>query len=116
MQRTLEGRLQSFSKSKGSKSTSSKASSSLVWPHPNTFAANPQTLAEAGFYFCPDKDDIDNVRCFMCEKELGGWDKDDNPFEIHINKSPKCPWAVARCSLEFDVDQNGEYVMKSLDS
>ena len=110
MERTLEGRRQTFLKAKGSKS-SSKASSSLVWPHPNTFIANPQTLAEAGFYFAADKDSPDNVRCFMCDKELDGWDSEDNPFEIHVSKSSKCPWAIARCSLEFDLDENKKYAV-----
>lgn len=104
---TLDGRLHSFDKQKA-KAGSSKS----AWPHPSTYFANPRSLAEAGFYFKPSKTDTDNVACFMCKKELGGWDEDDNPFEVHVSKSPKCPWAVARCSLEFDVDSDGKYVIR----
>lgn len=103
---TLDGRLHSFDKPK-SKASSSKA----TWPHPSTFIANPRTLAEAGFHFKPSKEDPDNVACFICKKELGGWDEDDNPFEVHMAKCPKCPWAAARCSLEFDVDSDDKCVI-----
>ena len=102
---SLSSRLKSFNKAKSSKSTKSH---SLGWPHPTSFAANPNTLADAGFYFNPSADDPDNVTCFMCEKELGGWEADDNPFDIHVQKCPKCPWALARCSLEHDLDSKGK--------
>ena len=78
------------------------------WPHPKNFVASPEALANAGFFFKPSKEDVDNVQRFMCKKELGGWDENDNPFEIHLQKCPKCPWAVSRCSIEFDVDENGK--------
>lgn len=76
---SLDGRLRSFAKPKGK-------SAARAWPHPDSYVANPTSLAEAGFYFKPSKDDPDNVRCFICKKELGGWDEDDNPFDIHVNK------------------------------
>ncbi|THH09571.1 hypothetical protein EW145_g1910 [Phellinidium pouzarii] len=104
---TFDGRLRSFNKPK-SKSSSSKT----AWPYQQSFSANPKSLAEAGFFFKPSKDEPDNVQCFICKKELGGWDEEDNPFEIHVNKCPKCPWAIARCSLEFDVDSDGNFSLK----
>ncbi|KAL5477005.1 hypothetical protein ACEPAI_3192 [Sanghuangporus weigelae] len=103
---TFEGRLRSFDKPK---TKASNKSSRGTWPHPDSFVATPTTLAEAGFFFKPSKDDPDNVQCFICKKELAGWDEDDNPFEIHYKKCPKCPWAIARCSLEFDVDADGNF-------
>lgn len=103
---TLESRLNSFTKPKRTKG--SKSTSSLNWPHPSSFVATPKNLAEAGFYYNPSKDDPDNVTCFMCSKELGGWDEEDDPFEIHLRKCPKCPWALARCSLELDLDSDGK--------
>ncbi|TDL24666.1 BIR-domain-containing protein [Rickenella mellea] len=107
---TYHSRSQSFQKTKGSKSASKSArSATLSWPHPETFKATPSTLAEAGFYFNPSKEDPDNVTCFMCEKELGGWESEDDPFDIHSRKCPKCPWVVARCSLANDFDSDGNY-------
>ncbi|KAL5514163.1 hypothetical protein ACEPAG_2251 [Sanghuangporus baumii] len=102
----FEGRLRSFDKPKTKASNKSPRG---TWPHPGSFVATPTTLAEAGFFFKPSKDDPDNVQCFICKKELAGWDEDDNPFEIHYKKCPKCPWAIARCSLEFDVDADGKF-------
>ncbi|KAH8110315.1 hypothetical protein DFH11DRAFT_799887 [Phellopilus nigrolimitatus] len=106
---TFDGRLHSFDKPK---SKSSSKSATRAWPHPESFVPNPKSLAEAGFFHKPAKDDADNVQCFICKKELGGWDEEDNPFEIHVRKCPKCPWAVARCSLEFDVDSDGNFSLK----
>ncbi|OCB91761.1 hypothetical protein A7U60_g961 [Sanghuangporus baumii] len=104
---TFDGRLRCFDKPK---TKASNKSSRGTWPHPDSdFVATPTTLAEAGFFFKPSRDDPDNVQCFICKKELAGWDEDDNPFEIHYKKCPKCPWAIARCSLEFDVDADGKF-------
>ena len=96
----LNSRLESFAapKSKRSKASSSKLASSSKWPHPSSFKATPDTLAEAGFYFNPDSDSNDNVTCFMCKKSLGGWEPDDDPFTIHYDKCRNtCAWAVVRC-------------------
>lgn len=100
---TLETRIQSFIKARPP--YSNKVYS---WPHPDSFVATPKSLAEAGFYFNPSKDDPDNVVCFLCGKELGGWDDTDDPFEIHVQKCPKCPWVLVRCALENDFDSKGK--------
>ncbi|KAI0746858.1 hypothetical protein C8Q80DRAFT_802071 [Daedaleopsis nitida] len=96
----LNSRLDSFgtSKFKRSKASSSKITSSSKWPHPKSFKATPNSLAEAGFYFDPDHESPDNVTCFMCNKSLGGWEPDDDPFAIHYEKCRNtCAWAVVRC-------------------
>lgn len=98
----LQSRIKSFSlantKTKRSKASSSKQTSSSKWPHPASFKATPDSLAEAGFYYDPDSDHPDNVTCFMCKKNLGGWEPDDDPFAIHYEKCRNtCSWAVVRC-------------------
>ncbi|KAH8830203.1 hypothetical protein DL96DRAFT_1591991 [Flagelloscypha sp. PMI_526] len=75
------------------------------WPHPTNkgFKATPETLAEAGFYFCPAPGDRDNVACYICDKQVGEWEKDDDPFELHWRKcgvNGGCAWAVVRCCEE----------------
>lgn len=40
-------------------------------------------LAAAGFYFIGNKGE-DLVRCFMCNKELDGWDPRDDPMYIYL--------------------------------
>ncbi|CAL1709184.1 unnamed protein product [Somion occarium] len=108
-----QARLESFSKSsKRTKHSSNKASTSaLKWPHPPSYKANPNALAEAGFYHNPSSEYRDNVTCFLCEKQLADWDKDDDPFNIHWDKcGNSCPWATVRCGLMEDTDENGHYI------
>lgn len=110
---SLQARIDSFHKTKRVKRYPGKPSSStasLKWPHPQDFNANPDTLAEAGFFFSPSWDDRDSVACFMCGKELSDWDASDDPFETHYTKcQSSCAWAVVRCGLTEDVDDEGRY-------
>ncbi|KAJ7230663.1 inhibitor of apoptosis repeat-containing protein [Mycena pura] len=99
----LQNRVASFSKHKRGKS--------LKWPHPKTWQATPDTLAEAGFYFDPSTDDPDNVTCFMCGKQVTEWAEDDDPFDIHWQKCAQmCAWASVRCGLRRDTDSRGRFV------
>ncbi|KAI0360603.1 hypothetical protein OH77DRAFT_1470713 [Trametes cingulata] len=98
----LQARRDSFQpfKSKRTKASSSRqaSASSSKWPHPPTWKATPNSLAEAGFYYNPGPNEADNVTCFMCKKNLCGWEPEDDPFEIHYEKcSDVCAWAVVRC-------------------
>lgn len=107
-----QARLDSFNKS-SKRSKQSKASSSThKWPHPSSYRATPQTLAEAGFYHDPSSEYKDNVTCFICEKQLADWDQDDDPFTIHWEKcGSSCPWAIVRCGLMEDTDDHGKCVL-----
>lgn len=88
----------------------------LRWPHPDTFKATPELLAEAGFYFDPSPDHPDSVTCFMCKKELLNWEEDDDPFQIHLARCrDTCMWAVARCGNAEDLDDDGGYVLVPFD-
>ncbi|KAF9026301.1 inhibitor of apoptosis repeat-containing protein, partial [Hymenopellis radicata] len=105
----FQHRLDSFLRPKRVK-TGPKSTTSLKWPHPKQFQANPETLAEAGFYFDPSVDDKDLVTCYMCGKQLGEWAKDDDPFEIHLQKCAKtCSWAFLRCGLGDDLDKQRRF-------
>jgi hypothetical protein len=109
---SYQARLDSFSKPKRVKQSSSRSSASisLKWPHPPSFSATPAALAEAGFYFSPSWEDRDNVHCFLCPKELSDWTKDDDPLELHWEKcKDSCAWAVVRCGLLEDMDADGKY-------
>jgi hypothetical protein len=104
----LQARLQSFKKSKRVKNPTKSSTTTLKWPHPQDFTANPATLAEAGFYYDPSYDDPDNVTCFNCEKQLAGWEEEDDPYVIHWNKCAQtCCWAVVQCGLRADTDPSG---------
>ncbi|KAF6761781.1 hypothetical protein DFP72DRAFT_1002723 [Ephemerocybe angulata] len=108
----LQNRIDSFSKTKRVKNPNKPSSNlTLKWPHPASFTANPDTLAEAGFYYSPSAEDPDNVSCFMCEKQLSDWEEDDDPFDIHYDKcANKCAWANIRCGLRRDMDRHGRFV------
>lgn len=111
---TLQSRVDSFKKTKRvkrypSKKTSTQAAS-VKWPHPASYKANANTLAEAGFFFSPSWDDRDCVACFLCGKELSDWDAEDDPFAIHHEKcADVCGWAVVRCGLVEDMDEDGNF-------
>lgn len=110
---SLQARIDSFQKTKRVKRYPSRPSSSVAsvrWPHPPSFKANADTLAEAGFFFSPSWDDRDSVACFLCGKELSDWDASDDPFEIHYTKcQSSCAWALVRCGLTEDLDNEGRY-------
>ncbi|KAF9525939.1 hypothetical protein CPB83DRAFT_795521 [Crepidotus variabilis] len=108
----LQARVDSFKKSKRVKNPNKgSATISLKWPHPSNFSARPETLADAGFYYSPSAEDPDNVTCFVCTKELSGWDDDDDPFDLHYLKCAEtCCWANIQCGLKTDVDKSGRFV------
>ena len=100
-------RYASFTPAHHSKS-SSKSTTNLKWPHPASFLATPSSLASAGFYFNPSTTTPDAVSCFICDKGLADWDPDDDPAEIHIQKCPKCPWAMLKCVTDgYDNERSG---------
>ena len=63
------------------------------WPH---IRPNPEDLAAAGFIFAPSADEFDNVRCFICDKQLDGWTAEDEPLKEHLNHSKSCAWALTK--------------------
>lgn len=37
-------------------------------------------MAAAGFHFTGSKNEPDLAQCFVCLKELDGWEEDDDPW------------------------------------
>ena len=37
-------------------------------------------MAAAGFFHCPTDQEPDLVKCFICMKELDGWEPNDEPM------------------------------------
>lgn len=48
-------------------------------------------MASAGFYHRPFDGSIDNVCCFMCNKNLDGWEPTDEAWKEHVKHAPFCP-------------------------
>ncbi|KLU91033.1 hypothetical protein MAPG_09558 [Magnaporthiopsis poae ATCC 64411] len=92
-----ENRLSSFlgpqavTKQRRASNSSSRTPKTLSWPHK---FLPPFELAKAGFYFDPHPGNPDNVVCFLCNKNMDGWEADDSPVEEHLKHSPDCGWAV----------------------
>ncbi|VDM96877.1 unnamed protein product [Thelazia callipaeda] len=47
-------------------------------------------MAQAGFFFDPDKDNIDSVTCPFCLKGLARWEEGDDPFVEHNKRKEVC--------------------------
>ena len=64
------------------------------WP----FTANSgavctaEKLAETGFYRPNPDHEPDLTRCFVCHKELEGWEDNDDPESEHASHSSSCPF------------------------
>ncbi|KAL1122338.1 hypothetical protein AAG570_003743 [Ranatra chinensis] len=69
----FENRLRTFSK----------------WPFADGNKCIPEKLAQAGFYKIEHTND--GTVCYYCEKELDGWEPEDDPYEEHKAHSGRCP-------------------------
>ncbi|KAH6938621.1 hypothetical protein HPB50_011201 [Hyalomma asiaticum] len=59
------------------------------WPLTGDCMCTPARMAEAGFYHCPTENEPDLARCYVCFKELDGWEPSDDPFKEH-SRSTDC--------------------------
>uniref|UniRef100_G3MSN8 Baculoviral IAP repeat-containing protein 5 n=1 Tax=Amblyomma maculatum TaxID=34609 RepID=G3MSN8_AMBMU len=59
------------------------------WPLTGDCTCTPERMAEAGFYHCPTENEPDLARCYVCFKELDGWDPSDDPSKEH-SRSKNC--------------------------
>lgn len=111
----LQGRIDSYNKTKRTKQSLARSTSgNTKWPHAASFIATPRTLADAGFYFDPGPNNLDNVTCFTCSKQLSEWEPDDDPYVLHYQKcGGKCAWASARCGPEVEKSTDGQCVVFS---
>ncbi|XP_062979277.1 baculoviral IAP repeat-containing protein 5 [Elgaria multicarinata webbii] len=71
------------------------------WPFMSDCSCTPDRMAEAGFIHCPSENAPDVAQCFICFKELEGWEPDDDPMEEHRRHSPNCAFLL----LQKEVSQ-----------
>ncbi|XP_077980472.1 baculoviral IAP repeat-containing protein 5-like [Glandiceps talaboti] len=60
------------------------------WPFDENCTCTPDKMAAAGFYHCPTEQEPDLVKCFVCFKELDGWEPNDDPWQEHLSHSGHC--------------------------
>ncbi|CAH0723091.1 unnamed protein product, partial [Brenthis ino] len=61
------------------------------WPFSDKNKCNVRNMAEAGFYsVATGKEDADAAKCFLCGKELDGWESSDDPWAEHKSHAAKC--------------------------
>ncbi|ERT03412.1 hypothetical protein HMPREF1624_01727 [Sporothrix schenckii ATCC 58251] len=90
---------QPVAKRRPSTAAGSRAPKALTWPHKSPA---PIDLARAGFFFNPQPSNPDNVRCFLCHKDLDGWEEDDDPLQEHLKHSGSCGWAIC-AAIELEL-------------
>jgi hypothetical protein len=42
--------------------------------------------------------------CFLCDKQLDGWEEDDDPLAEHLKHVPDCGWAIV-AAVEAELGQ-----------
>ncbi|XP_043258407.1 baculoviral IAP repeat-containing protein 5 isoform X2 [Colletes gigas] len=63
------------------------------WPFQSSDnLCNPDQMASAGFFAIGSKEEPDLVECFICSKQLDGWDPNDNPWDEHMKHQKECPF------------------------
>ncbi|KAJ2939801.1 hypothetical protein O0L34_g17992 [Tuta absoluta] len=61
------------------------------WPFSDKDKCNVRNMAEAGFYSVATGDeDADAAKCFLCGKELDGWEPTDDPWAEHKSHAAQC--------------------------
>ncbi|XP_060789217.1 baculoviral IAP repeat-containing protein 6 isoform X8 [Neoarius graeffei] len=62
------------------------------WPHAGYRWAQPDPMAQAGFYHQPASTGDDRAMCFTCSVCLVCWEPTDEPWSEHERHSPNCPF------------------------
>ncbi|KAH0605875.1 uncharacterized protein H6S33_004332 [Morchella sextelata] len=106
-------RLNSFRPKRRPSSASTNKPPPMKWPHDRPSA---KTLAAAGLYYNPSEDHPDNVTCYLCAKDLDGWESDDDPSAEHVKHCPDCGWArvsVTSTSTSTAEDPRGARMVRA---
>ncbi|XP_064879297.1 baculoviral IAP repeat-containing protein 6 isoform X16 [Oncorhynchus nerka] len=64
----------------------------MSWPHAGYRWAQPDPMAQAGFYHQPASTGDDRAMCFTCSVCLVCWEPTDEPWSEHERHSPNCPF------------------------
>ncbi len=105
--------MRSFYRVTKAKSKKHEPQLQLAWPLTEEYMATPESLSEAGFYYTQGSsksDPTDDVRCFLCDLDLGGWEEEDEPHYEHTKRvgTTNCAWAISVCSIRGDLTRGSK--------
>ncbi|XP_011496715.1 PREDICTED: baculoviral IAP repeat-containing protein 5 [Ceratosolen solmsi marchali] len=79
------------------------------WPYKSeSHRCTPENMASAGFFAVGEKDEPDLVECFICSKQLDGWEPDDDPWQEHKKHQPNCLY------IKLNKSDEGSLTIKEL--
>jgi hypothetical protein len=111
----FKARMDSFSMTKRVEFCGDERSDVATWPHPESFYANPSSLAQAGFFYDPTWHWRDKVTCFTCGFYLVRVQPRDDPYEMHWSASEngrRCACAQVACGIHWDLNHRGQWVSR----
>lgn len=79
------------------------------WPFKDSDKCNVKSMAAAGFYFVGNNDEPDLVECFICGKQLDGWEPEDDPWSEHVKHKSDCPFLKLNKQNEMEWTVNELY-------
>ncbi|XP_059613684.1 baculoviral IAP repeat-containing protein 5.2-B-like [Phlebotomus argentipes] len=62
------------------------------WQFSKSKKCNERKMAQAGFYCTGSESAV----CFVCGKELDGWEEEDDPWVEHKKHAPQCSFVKMR--------------------
>ncbi|KAG0301599.1 hypothetical protein BGZ98_008204 [Dissophora globulifera] len=70
------------------------------WPHERTkgWFGTTKRMVNAGFFYSPTEESLDNVQCPYCYLALDGWEFTDDPVHEHQRREPMCPFFATRAA------------------
>ncbi|GLV44904.1 Deterin [Carabus blaptoides fortunei] len=71
------------------------------WPYSSKNKCNAQNMAEAGFFWTGNFEEPDSAQCFVCNKQLDGWESNDDPWDEHRKHESTCLFVTIGKTEEF---------------
>lgn len=68
-------------------------------------------MAEAGFFVVEPDKLSDYVECFICGKQLDGWEDTDNPWDEHEKHQVTCPYIKLNKRNQMDWTVEEAYLL-----
>ncbi|XP_035777385.1 baculoviral IAP repeat-containing protein 5-like [Anopheles albimanus] len=85
------------------------------WPYKDDKKCSIRKMAEAGFYWHGTEQEVDIAACFVCGKELDGWEESDDPWVEHQKHAPQCAFVkYGRAEGDLTCEEFGYLMMATM--